>query len=146
MFAMIESPQEILVSDRGVWSATPWIYSSCRFLHFENDQVELVYGYGQTIYSKILAHWTVLSCDRLRLAYLDSPPLLRFPGYTPSTESVRELKYTLKHEDFSGVESTVSQPFSFKWILELSTDPWPLDITFPHDFYGHRQVAKPSLR
>ena len=47
------SDSAVLAGGRGVWSATPWNYSSLRSLWLtDGGSGELIYGYGQTIYAQ----------------------------------------------------------------------------------------------
>jgi hypothetical protein len=135
----------ILAVGRGVWSATPWNYSSLRSLRLsEGGSGDLIYGYGQTIYAYIKCRWEVVSPGQLRLTYLESPPLLRFRGYTPQDDNrVRELGFKLTAGEVTGVESIVGRPYRFRWTLELSETPWPLDLQLPYEvprvFFGHEE-------
>lgn len=135
----------VLAGGRGVWTATPWNYSSTRFLWLhEGGAGDLIYGYGQTIYAYIKCRWEVVSPGRLRLTYLDSPPYQLFRGYTPQDGNrVREFDYKLVAGEVTGVENIVGRPFRFGWTLELSETPWPLDLKLPHEvprvFFGHRE-------
>jgi hypothetical protein len=137
----------VLEGGRGVWSATPWDYSSLRFLHLSSEGVgELTYGYGQTIYAKIRCRWKIASPGLLRLEYLDSPAYQFFRGFTPDPAgAVRDLEYRLVEGEVSGVESIVARPFRYLWTLELSEPPWPTSLKFPREaprvFYGHREAA-----
>ena len=139
------SDAEILAGGRGVWSATPWIYSSCRFLWLKDGgSGELIYGYGQTIYANIKCQWEAAFPGRLRLTYLDSPPYQFFRGYTPPNDGrVRELAYTLTAGEVTGVEDLLGHPYRFRWALELSEPPWPRDLRLPYEvprlFFGHRE-------
>ena len=134
-----------LVGGRGVWSATPWIYSSCRFLWLKDGgSGELIYGYGQSIHAKIQCRWELPIAGRLQLTYLDSPAYQFFRGYTPpAADRVRELGYTLTAGDVSGVEDLLGHPYRFGWTLELSGPPWPPGLRLPHKvprvFFGHRE-------
>ena len=66
---------EVIRGGRGVWSATPWNYSSARFMMLQADGTgRLIYGYGQTIYAIILCRWEAPSPGLLQLTYLESPP------------------------------------------------------------------------
>jgi hypothetical protein len=145
----VASDTAILANGRGVWSATPWNYSSLRSLWLsEGGSGELIYGYGQTIYARIHCRWEVVSPGRLRLTYSDSPPYQRFQGYTPPDDKrVRELDFVLTEGEISGMESIVAQPYRFRWTLELSEPPWPTELQLPYEvprvFFGHReQVLK----
>jgi hypothetical protein len=139
------SDAAVLAGGRGVWSATPWNYSSLRSLWLsEGGSGELIYGYGQTIYARLHCRWEVVSPGRLRLTYLESPPYQRFRGYTPRDETrVRELNFVLTAGEVSGVESIVGQPYRFRWTLELAEPPWPPDLQLPYEvprvFFGHRE-------
>jgi hypothetical protein len=147
----VASDTAVLAGGRGVWSATPWDYSSLRSLWLRADGTgELIYGYGQTIYARINCRWEVAAPGRLRLTYLDSPPYQLFRGYTPPDDRrVRELGYALTAGEVSGVESIVARPYRFGWTLELSEPPWPPELQLPHEvprvFFGHReQVGGPG--
>src|SRR5690349_88808 len=100
----------ILTADRGVWSATPWNYSSLRFLTFKSDgSGELMYGYGQSFYAVIQCRWEIVKPDCLLLTYLPSPPIQRFPGFTPSAENgSKELECKLLAGMVTGTESIVA--------------------------------------
>ncbi len=139
----------VLAGDPGVWSATPWDYSSLRSLWLSKDgSGELIYGYGQTIYARINCQWKVVSPGRLRLTYSDSPPRGHFEGYNPPDDKrVREIDFVLTQGEVSGVESVVAQPYRFGWSLELSEPPWPSELQLPYEvprvFYGHREQVNP---
>jgi hypothetical protein len=141
----VASITAVLAGGRGVWSATPWNYSSLRCLFLsEGGSGELIYGYGQTIYARIRCQWQVMSPGRLRLTYLESPPYQLFKGYTPPEDKrVRELDFVLTAGEVSGVEDILAHPYRFHWTLELFEPPWPPDLKLPHEvprvFYGHRE-------
>lgn len=136
---------EILLGGRGVWTATPWNYSSLRALWLREDRYgELIYGYGQTIYARVNCRWEVVSARRLRFTYLESPPFQCFPGYTPADgDRPRELGYVLTSGEVSGIESVVGLPYQFDWTLELSEPPWPPGLRLPYEvprvLFGHRR-------
>lgn len=151
----VVSDTAVLAHDRGVWSATPWDYSSMRSLWLSADgSGELIYGYGQTIYARINCRWQVESPSRLRLSYLPSPAYQAFRGYTPAGDRpFRVLDYVLTAGEVTGVESITAQPYRFRWTLELSEPPWPPELQLPYKvprvFYGHpepvsQQVAEPG--
>lgn len=144
----------VLISSRS-WSATPWNYSSMRYLQFREDgSAELIHGLGQTIHAKIRCRWVLPEAGKIRLTYEQSPPCGRFHAYAPEEQNrVRELAYTLTYAEVSGVESIVARPYLFLWTLELSEQPWPPELRLPHEvprvFYGHRQeggAREPGLR
>jgi hypothetical protein len=143
----VASDAAVLAGGRGVWSATPWNYSSLRSLWLsEGGSGELIYGYGQTIYARIRCRWEVVAAGRLRLTYLESPPHQRFQGYTPPGDKCeRELDFVLTAGEVSGVENVIAQPYRFGWTLELSEPPWPPELPLPHElprvFYGHREAV-----
>jgi hypothetical protein len=147
----MDSDARTLVGGRGIWSSTPWNYSSLRYLQFnENGSGTLTYGYGQTIYAVIQCRWEILPPGRLSLTYLESPghSHLFFKGFTPDPhQNVRDLSYKLTEGVVSGVEDIVAMPFQFRWTLELSEPPWPSSLKLPYEaprvFYGHRQSDKP---
>src|SRR5262249_2435439 len=118
---------EVIRGGGGVWSATPWNYSSARFLMLQADGTgRLIYGYGQTIYAIILCCWEVPSAGSLRLTYLESPDNgLRFKGFSPAGRAVRELRYTLTSGRVSGEDDIVGLTYTYLWTMELSEPPWP---------------------
>lgn len=69
-------------------------------------------------------------------------PYQLFAGYRPSPERPTRSPYRLIAGEFSGVESIVARPFTFRWTLELSDPPWPADLRLPYEvpqvFYGGR--------
>lgn len=139
-------PTEILLGERGVWGATPWDYSSLRFLWFHDDATgQMLYGYGQTIYAEIRFEWRVTEAGLLWLSYRDSPGNgLRFEGFTPTEDDrVRELGLTLTPGYVAGHENILGRPFAFGWTMELSEPPWPASLNLPRTppriFYGHRR-------
>lgn len=144
----LASIQTILTTGQGYWSATPWNYSSMRSLRFQTDgSGELVYGYGQTIYAVIRCRWEVSRLGKLELTYQPSPPVQRFPGFTPSDEdSGKSLDFQLEQGEFCGTQSIVPANFTFAWKLDLSEPPWPACLQLPYDnpreFYGHRATEK----
>jgi hypothetical protein len=111
----------------GSWIATPWDYSSLRYLRFSADMSGMVtYGYGQTIYAKIMCRWDLPAAGLLRLTYLESAPYQHFQGFTPDADNqVKELSYTLTEDDVTGIESIVGWPYKYRWTLELTASPWP---------------------
>jgi hypothetical protein len=125
------------------WRATPWDYSSLRFLRFQPDATaELVYGYGQTIYAIILCQFAVSTIGVLRLTYLESPAKQYFTGYTPQVgHDVKELRFTLTPGTVTGVESIVAHTYIFQWTLTFDQSPYPDDLVLPYDvplvYYGH---------
>jgi hypothetical protein len=133
-----------------VWDATPWDYSSLRFLQFRADgTAEFTYGYGQTIYAKLPCRFELLPSSVLRLLYSDPPATQTF-GRIALTNQTRqkEISYKLVEEDFSGVTSVVARPFRYRWKLDLSDSPFPSGLQFPYDnpttYYGHRVREEPS--
>jgi hypothetical protein len=147
----IASDTKTLAEGRGIWSATPWNYASLRSLWLAREGTgDLIYGYGQTIYARIKCRWEVVAPGNLRLAYLESPPSLRFGGFTPGDKDrVREVAFKLIAEATCGLTNVVGQPYKFLWKLELSEPPWPPALVLPPEiprvFYGHRQqVSKPG--
>jgi hypothetical protein len=139
------SDTAVLAGGRGVWSATPWNYSSLRSLWLTEDgSGELIYGYGQTSYARVNCRWEIVSPGQLRLTYLESPPYQRFRGFTPRDDTrERELGYVLTAGEVAGVEFIVGLPYRFRWTLELSEPPWPPVLPLPHEvprvFYGYRE-------
>src|SRR5688572_16686699 len=96
---------EILTALRGVWGATPWDYSSSRWLRFKKEGIsDCCYGYGQTIYAVINFNFEVLSENTIRLSYLDSPAVgHRFKGFSPDdANAIKEINFELKQEVFTG--------------------------------------------
>jgi hypothetical protein len=138
---------ETIRGGRGVWAATPWNYSSARFMMLNADSTgRLIYCYGQTIYAIILCRWEVPSVGLLRLTYLESPANgLRFKGFSPAGAAVRELQYTLTQGRFSGKDGIVGHTSTYLWTMELSEPPWPPGLQLPHElprkFFGHLQQA-----
>jgi hypothetical protein len=145
---------EVIRGGRGVWAATPWNYSSARFMMLQADGTgRLIYGYGQTIYAHILCRWEVPSTGTLRLTYLESPSDgLRFLGFSPEGEAVSELRYTLTPGQVSGEDDIVGHRYTYLWAMELSEPPWPPGLQLPHElprkFFGHlvqfSQEAEPG--
>ncbi|OWK45716.1 hypothetical protein [Fimbriiglobus ruber] len=139
------SDAEVIHGGRGVWAATPWSYSSTRFLILHaNGSGRLVYAYGQTIYANILCRWEVPSAGVLRLDYLETPADgHRFKEFSPGADAVRELRYTLSPGMVSGEDDIVGLTYRFHWTLELSEQPWPPGLSLPYEvprvFFGHRQ-------
>jgi hypothetical protein len=144
------SDTAVLAGGRGVWSAAPWDHSSLRFLRLQPDGTgELIYGYGQTIHTRINCRWEILAPGRLRLTYLASPAYQLLLGYTPPDDQcARDLGYALTAGEVSGVESIVALPYRFAWTLELSEPPWPPELKLPYEvlrvFYGHREQVNRS--
>ena len=69
---------QVIFTSHG-WVATPWDYSSLRWLRLPADgHGELTYGYGQSIYAKIRCEWEIVSSGLMRLTYIDSPPHQHF--------------------------------------------------------------------
>jgi hypothetical protein len=140
----------VIGGGRGVWAATPWNYSSCRFMMLSPDGAgRLIYGYGQTTYAHILCRWEVPAAGSLRLTYLESPAAgLRFKGFSPASDAVRDLRYALTPGLVSGEDNIVGLPYTYLWTLELSEPPWPLGLQLPHEvprvFYGHLQRSAPD--
>lgn len=136
--------REILVGSRS-WSATPWNYSSMRYIQFAEDGSGLlVYGYGQTIYAKIDIRYTLKPNRQISLQYLDSPPFQRFGGFTPDNQSgAKTLRYTLSENPVTTMENVTGAGSSFKWLLTFDEFPFPATLTFPHEmpleFYGYRE-------
>jgi hypothetical protein len=145
----LKNETAVLFGGRGGWIATPWDYSSCRYLRLmEGGFWELIYGYGQTIYSRCYSRWEVISPGRLRLTYVQAPPLparldpATVPTYTPSDDTpVRELDFVLTAGEVSFKMTVVGFELDFRWTLELSEPPWPTDLQLPYKvprvFYGH---------
>ena len=136
--------RDILIGSRS-WSATPWNYSSMRYMQFADDGSGLlVYGYGQTIYAKINVRYTVKADNQLEIEYCDSPPFQRFAGFTPDTEAAtKTLQYTLTETPVVYKEDVTGADFSFKWLLTIDRFPFPDTLIFPYDtpleFYGYRE-------
>lgn len=136
--------REVLVGSRS-WSATPWHYSSMRYIQFADDgSGVLVYGYGQTIYARINIRFTVKADNQLEVVYRDSPPLQCFAGFTPAREAAtKNLKYTLTENPVVYEEDVNGAEFSVKWLLTFDCSPFPDTLTFPYDtplkFYGYRE-------
>ena len=136
---------QILTTSRS-WRATPWDYSSLRFLRFNGDaNAEFCYGYGQTIYAIIKCQFELTEQKIVRLSYLESPAYGRvFQGFIPTDANrMKDIPYQLTRETFAGVESIVAREFKFQWKLTLEKSPFPEEIQFPYDvpleYYGHEQ-------
>lgn len=138
---------EILTSSR-LWVATPWDYSSSRWLRFKSDgESDCCYGYGQTIYAVIKFEFEITAENKLKIIYLESPPLadgLYFKGFAPSQNNqTKEINFQLKEEIFTGTKSITGKEFKYFWDLKLSNSPFPDELSFPYQtpltFYGHRE-------
>ena len=144
----MDGDARLLIGDRGIWSATPWNYSSLRCLEFREDgSGKLIYGYGQTIYAVIQCRWEIPSPGSLSLTYLDSRAYQFFKVFTPGPQqNVRELGYRLLEGGVAGIEDVVARPFRFRLTLELSEPPWPSSLKLPYEvpriYYGHCQSDK----
>jgi len=138
---------EVLSGTHG-WVADPWDYNSLRFLQFQaGGEGLLLYGYGQSIYAKIVCGWEVTTAGLLALSYRKSPPYQRFQGFTPGTGSLgKEVAYTLLEGEIAGTESIVGLPYKFFWTLELDQSPWPEGLELPYGtpqtFYGYTAGEK----
>lgn len=137
---------EILTSLRGVWGATPWDYSSSRWIRFKDgEKSDCCYGYGQTIYAVVNFQFEVEPTGLLKIEYLESPAVgRRFTGFQPTEfNSKKEIRYKLRKEVFEGWTSITGREFKYHWILELDKSPFPDELIFPYEtpltFYGHRE-------
>jgi hypothetical protein len=125
------------------WTATPWDYSSYRYLNLSDDGTgKLVCGYGQITYAAIQCRWEVPVAGRLWLTYMESPGETCVLGFTPGEDNrVVELGYRLIEGEVSGIQSLIGVPYTFLWTLELSGPPWPPGLQFPYGvprvFYGY---------
>jgi hypothetical protein len=133
---------EILTQNRGVWSATPWDYSSLRGVRFRPDKnAELIYGYGQTIYALIKARFEIKADSKLRLVYLESPPFGFFKGFIPNeNDAVKEVGCLITGGNYEFVESIIGKPCRFEWKLTINESIFPATLQFPYEvpleFYG----------
>lgn len=138
---------DVLTDLRGVWIATPLLYSSLRYLKFNTENnAELGYGYGQTIYAVIKTKFDVKESNILSLSYLESPSRSSFKGFFPSSENRRkELFFTLTNETFNFGEQIGDRIQTFQWKLKFEHSPFPEGLQFPYDvpleYYGH-QITK----
>ena len=138
---------QILTSSRS-WRATPWDYSSLRFLRFNDDaSAEFCYGYGQTIYAIIKCQFELTPEKNLRLSYLESPARGHFQGFVPTdANQAKDIRYQLTQENVTGVESIVAREYKFQWKLTLEKSPFPEEIQFPYDvplqYYGHEEQTE----
>jgi hypothetical protein len=129
------------------WVATPSDYSSSRWLRFGTDsRGEAVFGYGQTIYAKVLFAFELAKGSNIQISYLASPAFGAFRGFEPNLETAaRSIGYTLKHVNHSGVQLVTGRPFVCAWLLTVSESPWPPSMSFPRpvptEFYGYRQFS-----
>ena len=138
---------EILTSSR-LWVATPWDYSSSRWLRFKSDdKSDCCYGYGQTIYAVINFEFEIKAENTLKIKLLDSPALaegLHFKGFKPSQSNlIKEINFQLEEEIFTGTKSITGAEFKYFWNLKLSVSPFPDELNFPYEipltYYGHRE-------
>lgn len=138
---------EILTSSR-LWVATPWDYSSSRWLRFKSsDKSDCCFGYGQTIYAVINFEFEIIEENILKITYLESPAFangLYFKGFTPLKNSqVKEIGFQLEEEIFTGTKSITGAEFKYFWNLKLSNSPFPEELIFPYEipltYYGHRE-------
>lgn len=138
---------EILTNSR-LWVATPWLYSSSRWLRFKNNEIsDCCYGYGQTIYAVIRFEFEIAAQDTLKLTYLESPALadgLRFKGFTPSPNNrTKELHYELTEKVSIYSHQITGEEKKYHWILTLNNSPFPEDLRFPNEvpleYYGYRE-------
>jgi hypothetical protein len=133
------------------WVATPGDYSSSRWLRFAADgSGQATFGYGQTIYAKVLFGYALAAGPTVQLTYLPSSAFGSFQGFEPiAGEPVRSIRYTLAAVNYSGVESVTGFSFVCGWLLTLAESPWPLGMSFPRpiptEFYGHR-VRSPRAK
>ncbi len=138
---------ETLTTSR-LWVATPWDYSSSRWLRFKSDgNSDCCYGYGQTIYAVINFQFEVIAENILKLTYLESPALaagLRFKGFTPTEGNLtKEVQYQLVEKVTTNSHAITGKEFKHHWILTLSNSPFPEELEFPYEvpleYYGHRE-------
>jgi len=138
---------EILTSSR-LWVATPWDYSSARWVRFKSgDRSECCFGYGQTVYAFIKFEFEIIAENKLKITYLNSPPLaddLYFKGFVPSQNNpIKEIYFQLNEEIFTGTKSITGREFKYFWHLKLSDSPFPAELNFPYEipltYYGHRE-------
>jgi len=129
------------------WVATPADYSSSRWLRFGADgRGEAIFGYGQTIYAKVLFGFELADGPTMQISYLPSPAFGAFRGIEPGLVSAsRSISYTLTAVSYSGVQSVTGFPFECSWLLTVAESPWPPDMSFPRpiptEFYGYRRFS-----
>ncbi len=142
-----QSNFEILTSSR-LWVATPWDYSSARWVRFKNERnSECCFGYGQTVYAFINFELEITTENTLKITYLESPALaekLYFEGFSPSeSKSFKEVKFHLEEKVFTGTKSITGRKFKYFWNLTLNDSPFPENLKFPYEipltYYGHRE-------
>ena len=138
---------EILTSSR-IWTATPWDYSSSRWLRFRGDnKSDCCFGYGQTIYAVIKFEFEITTENNLKITFLESPALaenLYFKGFTPSQNNqIKEISFQLDEEIFTGTRSITGAEFKYSWNIKLNDSPFPDELNFPYEvpliYYGHRE-------
>ncbi len=126
-----------------MWVATPWDYSSSRWIKFyPNQEAKLCYGYGQTIYAVINAEFEISDIKTLNLSYLESPSVAFFRGFKPQKKESKEFFFLLFEEENTFTKSITGQTVSYRWKLTFSESIFPDEIYFPYEspleFYGHR--------
>ncbi|MGI8494124.1 MAG: hypothetical protein ACR2L1_02265 [Pyrinomonadaceae bacterium] len=138
---------EILTSSR-LWVATPWDYSSARWLRFKSDDLsDCCFGYGQTVYAFIKFEFEIMAENTLKIIYLGSPALadgLYFKGFSPSqNKKNKEIRFLLEEEIFTGTTSITGAEFKYFWNLKLSDSLFPDELNFPYEipltYYGHQE-------
>jgi len=138
---------QILTLSR-LWVATPWDYSSARWLRFKGDGTsEICFGYRQTIYALIKFEFEIIKEKTFKITYLDSPALAEdvyFKGFTPSQNNQsKDINFQLDEEIFTETKSITGRDFKYFWKLQLSGSPFPDELVFPYEipltFYGHRE-------
>jgi hypothetical protein len=145
-----QTDRDVLTASR--WIATPADYASSRWLRFGADGTgEAVFGYGQTIYAKVLLAFEVPTAGTLAVTYLPSPAFGRMPAFAPAVGSgARLITYTLGGTTYSGSVSVIARPFRSQWLLTFAESPWPIDMSFPRpvplEFYGGIEFAKSPWR
>ena len=136
---------ETIRGGRGVWAATPWNYSSARFMMLNADSTgRLIYCYGQTIYAKIDVRFELPTPGRIRFEYMETPQLQRRPTFQPTEANrLKEIDFTLTEPETVFREDVTGFVFRFSWILEFAEPPYPDGLSFPSPvpkvFYGYRE-------
>ncbi len=163
-----ERPDFSILTTSRSWSATPWDYSSMKFIQFKEDRSgEVTLAYGQTIYAVVGFQYEIPATGLLRLTYVNSESNkyeLR-TGFGQSAKALfeaqagrpKEISYDLTEGDFRGEMNmsvgradgvVVPLTYEFRWVLKFETSPYPegLEVPFgtPLSFYGHRHVTVTS--
>jgi len=140
----VQKTVRILTDFKGIWVATPWDYSSSRWIRFYADNsAELCYGYGQTIYAFIKSNFEVTDSHILKFTYLESPVFGHFKGFvTTKNNEQKELFFTLSNETKTFGNQITSLTSNYQWKLTLDRSAFPDELKLPYEiplkFYGHR--------